>query len=86
MRIERSRSWRASTKSDCCSKTAWSPVIDAIGDENNDIDPEYGLVMGDYFEGFVKDEARTLGLTVDDVQNWQPKKTKKAKRSKAKSS
>jgi hypothetical protein len=44
---------------------------------HNDIHPEFGYRLGDYFEGFVKDEARTLGLTVEDVRKWEPpKKTK----------
>ena len=54
---------------------------------HNVIHPEFGYRLGDYFEGFVKDEARTLGLTVEDVQNWEPpKKTKKTRKTKAKTS
>ena len=30
---------------------------------HNDIDPAIGARMGDYFDGFVDDEARALGLT-----------------------
>ena len=39
---------------------------------HNDIDPEYNMRMGDYFESFVEDEARTLGLTIQDIRNWEP--------------
>jgi hypothetical protein len=28
--------------------------------------------MGDYFEGFVQEESRNLGLTLDDIRAWQP--------------
>ena len=39
---------------------------------HNDYDPEHALRMGDYFESFVADEARTLGLTLADLRNWKP--------------
>ena len=39
---------------------------------HNDLDPAYGIGMGDYFAGFVDEEARALGFTLDDVRAWQP--------------
>ena len=39
---------------------------------HNEVDPEFGLPMGDYFEGFVQEEARNLGLTLDEIKEWQP--------------
>jgi hypothetical protein len=39
---------------------------------HNDLDPSFGIGMGDYFAGFVDEEARTLGFTQDDVRAWQP--------------
>ena len=39
---------------------------------HNDFDPAYGVGMGDYFAGFVDEEARALGFTLDDVRAWQP--------------
>lgn len=39
---------------------------------HNDYDPDHATRMGDYFEGFVADEARSLGLTLDDLRNWKP--------------
>jgi hypothetical protein len=39
---------------------------------HNDVDPTYGVAMGDYFEGFVNEEARKLGLTLQDLRNWTP--------------
>jgi hypothetical protein len=39
---------------------------------HNDIDPEFSMGMGDYFEGFVQDEARQMGRTIEQVRAWQP--------------
>jgi len=39
---------------------------------HNDPDPVYGERMGDYYRGFVSDEARTLGFTLDDLRAWKP--------------
>lgn len=39
---------------------------------HNDIDPAYGARMGDYYEGFVAEEARALGFTLDDLRSWKP--------------
>jgi hypothetical protein len=38
----------------------------------NEVDPEYGVAMGDYYEGFVSEEARQMGRTIDEVRAWQP--------------
>ena len=32
---------------------------------HNEVDPEFGVPMGDYFEGFLQEESRNLGLTLD---------------------
>ena len=39
---------------------------------HNDVDPEFNVPMGDYFEGFLQDEARQMDKTVDEIKNWQP--------------
>jgi hypothetical protein len=39
---------------------------------HNDIDPSFGQGMGDYFAGFLDEEARRLGKTVEQVRQWQP--------------
>jgi len=39
---------------------------------HNDYNADAGARMGDYFEGFVADEAKSLGLTLDDLRTWQP--------------
>ena len=39
---------------------------------HDELDPEYGVRMGDYFASFVESEARALGFTLDDLRNWRP--------------
>jgi hypothetical protein len=31
-----------------------------------------GMRMGDYFEGFVQEEARQMGKTLEEIKAWQP--------------
>jgi hypothetical protein len=38
---------------------------------HNDIDPQSGLRMGDFFQGYVEEEARQHGLTLDDLRTWK---------------
>ena len=39
---------------------------------HNDYDAEHATRMGDYFESFVADEARGMGLTLDALRAWRP--------------
>lgn len=39
---------------------------------HNEIDPAYGERMGTYYLGFVNEEARALGFTLDDLRAWKP--------------
>ena len=39
---------------------------------HNAPDPEFDVGMGDYFEAFIDDEARTLSLTRDALHAWTP--------------
>ena len=39
---------------------------------HNEIDPAYGECMGTYYRGFVNEEARALGLTLEDLRTWKP--------------
>ena len=39
---------------------------------HNEIDPAYGERMGTYYRGFVQEEARALGFTLDDLRAWKP--------------
>jgi hypothetical protein len=38
----------------------------------NELDPAYGIGMGDFFESFVEGEARMMGKTVEAIKNWKP--------------
>lgn len=42
---------------------------------HNDMNPDFGARMGDYYESFVTDEARALQLTLDDLRAWKPAAT-----------
>ena len=39
---------------------------------HNDLDPEFNMSMGDYFEGFINEEARQLGKTIQEIREWTP--------------
>jgi hypothetical protein len=39
---------------------------------HNDLDPVFGERMGTYYKGFVTEEARSLGFTLDDLRTWKP--------------
>lgn len=51
---------------------------------HNDMNPDFGARMGDYYESFVTDEARALQFTLDDLRAWKPAVTA-AKRGRKKS-
>ncbi|GKT17160.1 BREX-2 system adenine-specific DNA-methyltransferase PglX [Acidovorax sp. SUPP2522] len=42
---------------------------------HNELDPVFGEHMGDYYRGFVTEEARALGFTLDDLRAWKPETT-----------
>ncbi len=39
---------------------------------HNDVDPVFGERMGAYYKGFVSEEARGHGFTLDDLRAWKP--------------
>ena len=39
---------------------------------HNEVDPEFGERMGDYYEGFLLEELRNLEITRTDLLSWQP--------------
>ena len=39
---------------------------------HNDLDPAHGVRMGDYYRGFVDEEARALGCAPDELRAWRP--------------
>ena len=49
---------------------------------HNEVDPEFNVPMGDYFEGFIQDEARQMNKTVEEVRNWQPPKKRSGRKRK----
>jgi hypothetical protein len=42
---------------------------------HNDMNPDFGARMGDYYESFVTDEARAMEFTLDDLRAWRPAAT-----------
>jgi len=50
---------------------------------HNEVDPVFGERMGAYYKGFVSEEARAHGFTLDDLRAWKPavviKRGRKAK-------
>jgi len=51
---------------------------------HNEVDPVYGERMGHYYEGFVSEEARAQGFTLDDLRAWKPVTPVAAKRGRRK--
>jgi hypothetical protein len=39
---------------------------------HNDLDPDLQLRLGEFYRDFVRDEARSLGYTVEQLRAWQP--------------
>ncbi|HEX7316679.1 MAG TPA: BREX-2 system adenine-specific DNA-methyltransferase PglX [Pyrinomonadaceae bacterium] len=39
---------------------------------HNEVDPTYGTRMGEFFQGFVEEEARAHGLTLNKIREWSP--------------
>ena len=39
---------------------------------HNALDPNFGERMGDYYDGFVRDEAKALGVTLEALRAWKP--------------
>jgi hypothetical protein len=51
---------------------------------HNEVDPVYGERMGHYYKGFVSEEARAQGFTLDDLRAWKPVTAVAAKRGRKK--
>jgi hypothetical protein len=50
---------------------------------HNDVDSVYGERMGNYYKGFLSEEARALGFTLDGLKAWMPPASVKRSRKKA---
>ena len=48
-----------------------------VRQRHNAPDPDYGVGMGDYFAGFLDEEARALGLSDDAIRGWAPAETRR---------
>ncbi len=51
---------------------------------HNALNPDLGMGLGDYYEGFLDSECRTLGLTRDDLRAWRPAEKGGGRNAKAK--
>ncbi|WP_252180112.1 BREX-2 system adenine-specific DNA-methyltransferase PglX [Endozoicomonas sp. 4G] len=51
---------------------------------HNELDPEFELKMGDYFEGWLNEELQELDITRDDLLSWTPPVVKKTRKRKTK--
>ncbi len=47
---------------------------------HNDLDPEYGERMGDYYGSFLLEELRQLGVPRDSLPGWRPTATTRGRR------
>jgi len=47
---------------------------------HNEPDPTLGERMGDYFEGFIQDEARAMGVTSTELRAWRPQAPARGRR------
>lgn len=50
---------------------------------HNELDPEYGQRMGDFYEGFLLEELRTLGVAKQQLEQWQPPAATRGRRATA---
>jgi len=39
---------------------------------HNELDPAFGTRMGDYFENYLAEESKAVGMSVDQVMAWTP--------------
>lgn len=51
---------------------ALNELIPWLKQWHNEVDPEFGERMGDYYEGFLLEELRSLEIMRDDLLRWQP--------------
>lgn len=51
---------------------------------HNEMDPAFGMRLGDYFESHLKTEAKALNMTVEEAMAWKPPAKAKKVRKKAK--
>jgi hypothetical protein len=47
---------------------------------HNDVDPDLQLRLGEFYRDFVRDEAQSLGYTVEQLRAWQPPQATRSRR------
>jgi hypothetical protein len=47
---------------------------------HNDVDPALQLRLGEFYRDFVRDEAQSLGYTVEQLRAWQPPQATRSRR------
>jgi hypothetical protein len=47
---------------------------------HNDVDPDLQLRLGEFYRDFVRDEAQSLGHTVEQLRTWQPPQATRSRR------
>ena len=62
---------------------ALDELVPCLKQWHNEIDPEFGQRLGGYFEGFLLEELRNLGLSRDDLCAWRPPAPPRGRRSSA---
>ena len=50
-------------------------LLSWVRQHHNAPDPDYGVGLGDYFAGFIDEEAHALGLSRDALRDWTPAET-----------
>lgn len=55
-------------------------IVPWVKQWHNDLDPATGERLGDYFAAFVAEEARGLGMTLDDLRALEPQKPTRGRR------
>src|SRR5215475_13218690 len=47
---------------------------------HNDVDPDLQLRLGEFYRDFVRDEAQSLGYTMEQLRAWQPLQATRSRR------
>jgi hypothetical protein len=50
---------------------------------HNEIDPEYGERLGDYYDGFLLEELRQVDISRDDLAAWEPPVARRSRKKRA---
>ena len=70
IRMREQEGWRAERLAPLLA--ALLELLPWVRQYHNAPDPEFGIGMGDYFEGFIEEEARALSLTQESIRAWAP--------------